>query len=302
MTARPLVTIGLPFISTPLGQFTDAVRSIYAQTYDEWELLLVADGPVPDLQDLVTTLGEADPRVRVVLGEDNRGLATRLNEVADLARGEYLLRMDGDDVSHPDRLATLVERATSGPPVDVLGSHAYLIDADTRILGRFREGPLGTTQAAYLRSNQFSHPTVLLRTEWARRHRYDPSLHRSEDKELWLRAFPGSAYAKLDDHLLFYRVADLSVAKQARDARHDRSILRSHGTPLVGRRRTTVAVARSMARQAVFAAMVTAGQEERIQRRKCEPVDPVELAAAQDALAVATGADVPGWPPPTRTS
>ena len=105
--------------------------------------------------------------------------------------------------------------------------------------------------------------------------RYDESLKRSEDKDLWLRASAHSTFAKTEEVLLFYRLADLTAAKQARDARYDRRLLRRHGPDLVGapahRREGSPA---SHAKQAAFAGLTRLGRQSVILRRKVTPLTP----------------------------
>ena len=276
----PLVTVAIPFAQVSLPHLEDAVRSVLAQTHQNWELLLLPDGTFPELHQRLSRI--SDPRVRLLPGTSNRGLAARLNEVSGLASGAYLARMDADDLMHPRRLEDSVRVLAQG--WDLVGTRAYLIDGDTRVRGAYREGPLPGAPAGYLRSNAFTHPTVTGRTEWFRDHPYDEALKRSEDKELWLRAAPTSRFVKIDERLFYYRVSDLSPAKQARDAAHDRRILRTYGPPLVGSRRTTAMVARSWVKQQVFGVASRALGEDALLRRKSEPLTNDELTAAEDVL------------------
>ena len=141
--------------------------------------------------------------------------------------------MDADDLMHPRR----IERTMAGlrrHDVEVLGGRAWAIDAQTQVVGLFSEGGMPDDRAGFLRSNAFTHPTVAATRRWFLANPYDESLKRSEDKDLWLRASAHTRFAKLDEVLMFYRLADLSAAKQARDASHDRLLLRRHGPPRGG--------------------------------------------------------------------
>jgi glycosyltransferase involved in cell wall biosynthesis len=290
--STPLVTIGLPFASTPRHYFELAIRSVFAQTFPDWELLLVADGSLPELEERVEQID--DSRVRLVTDPHNLGLAARLNQVARIASGDVVFRMDADDLMHPQR----VERTLAGMrrhDVEVLGGRAYAIDASTQIAGLFREGGMPQDRAGFLRSNAFTHPTVAGTRAWFLANPYDESLKRSEDKDLWLRASAHSRFAKTDEVLMFYRLADLSPAKQSRDAQHDRLLLRRHGPALVGVPRTTAKVARSYAKQTAFAGLTRVGGESVILRRKVTPLQPHSLREARAALQTARWAAVPGW-------
>lgn len=287
-----VVTIGLPFASTPPEYLELAIRSVFAQSVRDWELLLIADGSLPDLEERVSRI--RDSRVTLVADPENLGLAARLNQVARLASGDVVLRMDADDLMHPQR----IERTLAGMrrhEVEVIGGRAWAIDARTQVIGLFSEGGMPTDRAGFLRSNAFTHPTVAATRRWFLANPYDESLKRSEDKDLWLRASAHTAFAKLDEVLMFYRLADLTVAKQARDASHDRLLLRRHGPSLVGSSRAAAKVATSYAKQAAFAGLNRLGGESVILRRKVTPTSAAAVDEANDALRTARSATVPGW-------
>jgi glycosyltransferase involved in cell wall biosynthesis len=291
MTSQ-LVTIGLPFAHTPREYLEMAVRSVFAQTVDNWELLLLADGSHPELEECISQID--DSRVRLLADPVNRGLAARLNEVARMAAGDVVFRMDADDLMHPRRLERTLEEMRRHD-VELVGGRAYAIDSGTQIMGLFREGGIPADRAGFLKSNAFTHPTVAASREWFLANPYDEELKRSEDKDLWLRSSAHTKSAKLDEVLLFYRLADLTAAKQARDARYDRRLLRRHGPELVGGAGTTSRLATSYAKQAVFAGLTRLGGQSVILRRKVASLESTSMAEAGAELRIARSAAVPGW-------
>ncbi len=295
---NPLVSVAIPFTSTPARLLEGAVRSLFAQDYENWELWLLPDSDDPSLHAHLRRV--TDSRVRLLDASGNRGLAHRLNQAARLARGPIMARMDADDVMHPERLSRLVRTLAAGP--DLVGSRAYVMDRDSRIRGGFREPPLPASDAGYLHSNAFTHPTVAGLTSWFRKHPYDESLARSEDKELWLRTAGVSVFRKIDQRLLYYRIADLSPQKQRRDAQHDRRILRAYGPGLAGRPRTAALIARSHLKQAAFALAARGLPEERLLGAKVTALSAEEASRAERALRRALTQPVSGWGPVTDPS
>src|SRR5947209_20480458 len=92
----PELSIGLPSFNA--GRFLrEAVQSIFAQTFTDWELIIVDDGSSDGSFSTLAHIN--DTRVRVYSDAQHRGLAARLNEIAGLARGKYIGRMDADDLS-----------------------------------------------------------------------------------------------------------------------------------------------------------------------------------------------------------
>lgn len=285
------VTVGLPFAGVEASILQAAVRSVFAQSHQNWHLILVADGAPSQLVELVLAI--RDPRVEVVIRHQREGLATRLNEIATMAETRLLFRMDSDDVMHPHRLRTQSARFESG--LDVLASRAVAIDATGAVLGLLGEPPLPVNRAGFLRSHAMTHPTIVARTQWHRENQYDPRLRRAEDKELWLRTSSHTRFCKSEDSVLYYRLGVPSIHKQREDARHDRSLIRAQGPELVGSAATRAMLARSRLKQHVFASLVRVGLGDAVTRRKFVPIDVASLRQHRQWLSEATSAQVPGW-------
>src|SRR5690242_8874277 len=133
------IAIGLPFLNAA-STLMSAVRSIFAQSFEDWELILMDDGSSDGSLELARQI--RDSRVRVVSGGGTIGLSRRLNEIAQLATCDRLARMDADDIMHPERLERQSAHLDANPEVDVLGSAAYVLDEDGCVAG-IRGHPAG---------------------------------------------------------------------------------------------------------------------------------------------------------------
>ena len=189
-----------------------ALASLAGQTYRNWELILLDDGSA----DGSVAVGRAFADRRAALRADgmHRGLATRLNEAIDLARGKYLARMDADDVCYPERFERQVAFLETHPDVDLLGTGAMVFAGEGAPLGLFpaqarHEEICARPWAGFY----LAHPTWIGRLEWFRRHRYDPTVTKAQDQDLLLRAWDSSRYAALVEPLLGYRQEALSLGK-----------------------------------------------------------------------------------------
>jgi glycosyltransferase involved in cell wall biosynthesis len=279
------VTVGLPFFNarTTLGA---AIASVFHQSYEDWELLLVDDGST-DGSSAVAERAVRDPRVRLVSDGVNRGLAARLNQIAAMARHPLLARMDADDVMHPDRLRRQAERIEQSG-ADVVGSDAYIIDERARVVGIRRARPF-STRAEVLRRGGLIHPSCLGRTRWFRDHPYDGAYPRAEDLELWARTVEGSRFASIDLPLLFYREPrrpDLAAYRTT--WRTERRILRRYGPGRLGRLEVA---ARTLATHGKALAYALASPFPSATRalldRRCSPLPETERAEAEAVLASA---------------
>lgn len=217
------VSIGLPY--TDQGELLGlAIRSVLAQSYQDWELILIGDKPDDKTRSIARLYD--DPRIRHYENASRMGLAATLNRISRLARYELVARMDGDDIMHPLRIELQKKRFDQSPSLDVLGTRAYLIDDNSDLAGIFKEPDLPKTGAGYFKSNAFTHPTVMAKRDWFLENPYDESLLRGEDKELWLRTWSHSRFEKLPDPLLYYRrPRSLPARRMQRDEAYNRLIL-----------------------------------------------------------------------------
>ncbi len=287
-----LVTIGIPFLNAR-QTLPDALRSVFAQTYENWELLLVDDGSDDGSLDVVRQI--SDPRVRVIADGGHRGLVYRLNQIAALARGNLLARMDADDLMHPERIERQVRFLEENPACDAVDTATFTVDARLRPLGIRGDGPLATSAALVLKRGLFVHPTVMARIAWFRAHLYDPAFVRAEDHELWCRSFDASRFGRLHEPLFFYREDPAgNLANYLRSAETARLILRTYGPAIVGRWRTKVLLGQSYARSIIYRAYTSLGQQGRLIRRRNRPVTAAEDRAARETLAALQRILVPG--------
>jgi glycosyltransferase involved in cell wall biosynthesis len=202
----------------------DAIRSVLGQSDPDFEFLIGANACDDELMQALDDLVGQDHRVRI-FRTDIGQLAFNLNLLADKARGEYLVRMDSDDVSEPYRIAVLRE-ALGKQPLDVLGSWVSLIDINGDMLGEMR---LPCEHQAIVHAlpwrTVFCHPAVAIRREYLLKLRGYLGGFVSEDSDLWLRAvLAGGRLGNLPQVLLRYRLH----AEQSTVSRRGYSEVASH--------------------------------------------------------------------------
>lgn len=204
MSDRPAVSVLLPVRNGSVF-LRDALQSLLAQTFGDFEILVLDDGSDDGSAALARSLG--DHRIRV--HEDGRrlGLAARLNQGVQLARGELIARMDADDVCLPRRFELQVAFLHAHPEVDLVGCRAAVF-RDDEVLGLL---PYAATHEALCarpwHTIPLPHPTWLGRRAWFIRYPYRmPEVVRAEDQDLLMRASTTSRYACLPDVLLAYRL------------------------------------------------------------------------------------------------
>lgn len=214
-----------------------AVDSILAQTYHDFEFIIVDDASSDGTRDYLATL--SDPRLRLIRNDENRGLTRSLNAGLRTARGDYIARMDDDDIALAGRLAAQVAALDAHPDVVVLGAHHAEFYED-------ESPPAPTSDAAGLEvldwdqlmlRNTLCHSSVMFRrAEAASAGLYREAFERSQDYDLWLRLAQTGTVARLNQVLcLFRRRADsVSLTQTYRQRRY--AALAQH---LAGQRRET---------------------------------------------------------------
>jgi len=210
----PLVTVGLSIYNG--GEtLADAVNSLRAQTYENWELLLIDDGSHDD--SICIAKSFRDPRIVVLSDGQNKGLPTRLNEAVARAKGKYFCRMDQDDIAFPQRLARQVEFLEAQPDVDLIASSVVVFRDNGSLTG-----VIEVAQSHYAIVNRpwkgfyFPHPTWMGRKSWFTAHRYVHTADGAEDQLLLYSSFEMSRFAGLCEVLLAYREDSRSFRKMYR--------------------------------------------------------------------------------------
>lgn len=201
----PLVTVAMPVYNA--GQYLRlAVLSIVGQTFTDWELLIIDDGSTDNALQNIADIDDA--RIRILRDGTNKGLAVRLNEAIDLARGRYFARMDSDDASYPERFVRQMAILQNDPLLDMVAVRAITIDENNAATGLF---PYALSHdeicAQPWRGFYLPHPTWMGRIEWFRKYRYTvPAPYFCEDQELLLRSYREGRFGTLDEIQFAYRI------------------------------------------------------------------------------------------------
>jgi glycosyltransferase involved in cell wall biosynthesis len=219
MNAR--VTWLLP-VKNGMPYLTEALASIEAQTFDDWEVLAWDNGSTDGTVEELRTWIPARLPGRIVAGYQ-LGLGASLRELVLLAETKLCARMDADDVNMPDRLRTQVEFLHAHPDIAVIGTQALLLDQDGRECGPLYRLPATHQDIvnALLWGHVFWHPSVMFRREavlQAGNYR-DVAM---EDFDLWMRMALCHRLANLEADLLQFRLHDQSttaIAKQKNQLR-----------------------------------------------------------------------------------
>jgi glycosyltransferase involved in cell wall biosynthesis len=183
------VSIGIPFYN-PGVYFKEAIASVLNQTFTDFELILLDDGSSDGSLEVAHSFD--DKRIKVISDGTNNGLPYRLNQLITLSQGEYIARMDADDLSSSFRIAQQVTLLEQTPDVDIIATGICSITDNNNVTG-YRLPALdkkmtpSVTDAIFGRS-EIAHATILARKSWYLRNRYNEKAKLMEDYQLWIDA------------------------------------------------------------------------------------------------------------------
>jgi glycosyltransferase involved in cell wall biosynthesis len=186
----------------------EAIESVLAQTFGDFEFLILDDGSRDRTPAILREYANRDPRVRPIVRE-NRGLIASLNQLIDESRAPLIARMDADDVCLPDRFERQVAFLTANPEYGAIGSAAEDIDENGEPYPA-PDYPPPLTHADVLRTIEhyppLCHPSVMARRAvLLMAGGYHPAFRHCEDYDLWLRLANRTCIGNLPQHLLRYR-------------------------------------------------------------------------------------------------
>ena len=199
----------------------EAMDSMLAQTFRDFELILIDDGSKDATTKIANEYAAKDNRIRVI-SRPNKGLTVSLNEGLGLARAPLIARMDADDVALPQRFERQVAFLDDHPDVVVVGSHVELVDPYGVHIGNVEypadHAAIDKRLIEKGEGGVLPHPATMLRADAVRQvGGYREQFNNSEDLDLWLRLAEIGRVANVPEILLKYRRDLSSVSHTKRD-------------------------------------------------------------------------------------
>ncbi len=186
-----------------------SIESLINQTFSDFELILIDDGSVDKTKDIINVFSKNDNRIIPIFNEENLGLTKNLNRGIALSKGEFIARMDADDISYLTRLEKQLIFLENNPKIDLVGTCSIDIDKNGKEINK-RIVPEKHEQIVHLlpKANPITHSTVMFRKKrFAKVNFYNESYKTTQDYELWFRAIgSGLKFHNLQEILLKYRI------------------------------------------------------------------------------------------------
>ena len=212
----PKASVVMSTYNTPEKYLREAIESILIQTFKDFELIIIDDGS--DQNDSMIASEFKDNRIIVLKNEKNSGLAYSLNRGLNQAKGEYIVRMDSDDIAVPDRLEKQITYMEEHKDIDILSARAECFGSRTG-MPIIDYGDDDYVKAVLFFADVILHPTVVMRTSSLKKYglMYNENLRRAQDYDLWSRASEHCRFYIMPDKLLNYRCHEGQATVIARE-------------------------------------------------------------------------------------
>jgi glycosyltransferase involved in cell wall biosynthesis len=208
-----------------MAYLEEAIDSIVAQTYHDWELIVVDNASSDDSVAYLEARAAEDPRIRILSNPDDVGVGRSLNKGLSFCRGQWIARIDADDRALPERFERQMAFLRENPDVIVLSCFAYYINPQgKRILRAPHDLTSREAYHHYMATDEvigILHPgSMIRRDELIAAGSYRPEYEPAEDTDLWNRLSERGVVMVLPEYLMEYRLHDTSVLARSMEAGH----------------------------------------------------------------------------------
>lgn len=187
----------------------ESIESIINQTFKDFEFIIINDGSIDTSLEIIQNFQAIDKRI-VLINRENRGLISSLNEGMSIACGEYIARMDADDISYPQRIQKQVDFLQRNQHIDLCGSWIRTFNENNSKLYKYPQFDI-QIKATFLFQNPLAHPSIMFRKNLFSN--YYP-YRDIEDYATWLFLAPNAQYENLQTPLLHYRKHSENTCKR----------------------------------------------------------------------------------------
>ena len=204
LPVMPLVTISMPAFNSE-RYIAEAIESVLAQTYTNFELIIVDDGSTDGTREIINRY--QDVRIIKIFSEKNQGLIATRNKIASIARGKYLALLDADDRAFPDRLQLQVDFLEKDG-IDICGADHWTLNQGNGAIKPSKQRHSNADINALLTvCSPLCNPAIMGKLEVFKRFPYKTSYMHAEDYCLWTEiALAGYRFANIKKKLIVYRL------------------------------------------------------------------------------------------------
>ena len=191
----------------------ETIQSVLGQPYDDFEYIIMDDGSTDRTKDIISSF--TDPRIKL-LELEHGGIVKALQAGLMAATGEYVIRIDADDVCEVNRFAKLITYMDQHLEVVLCGTGATIIDEQSRSVGTYTYPPEHDRDIRryMVRHNPFIHPSIIMRRKVAMKVGGYRDFKHTEDYELWTRMLQVGKGHNIPEMLIRYRKHTAQITRK----------------------------------------------------------------------------------------
>lgn len=212
---KPEISVIMPVYNVE-KYISIAVQSILDQTFENFELIIIDDASTDKTYDIINQF--SDKRIIKLQNKVNKGVANTLNEGLKIVRGEFVARMDGDDISKTDRFEKQLNFMKSNPELIISGTCMELISSDGKFIKSQKKKSCNEKIKIklFFGYTSLAHPSIIIRKQLLDLFclRYDSAFRYAEDYDLYCRSTQYAPMGNLKEDLIQYRLHDESVSQK----------------------------------------------------------------------------------------
>lgn len=205
----PQVSVILPVYNTE-NYVAEAIQSILNQTFTDFELLIIDDASTDNTLGIISQF--TDPRITVITNDFNLKVVKTLNKGLRLAKGDFIARMDADDIAHSKRFEKQIQYLKQNPEIDMVNTWVQTFGSENNILRAATDHELIKARLLFL--NPITHPAVMFRRDAFIKNNlyYNEEFVNAEDYGLWVAAIDKIKLAAVPEVLFKYRMHDNNIS------------------------------------------------------------------------------------------
>ncbi|HHY42509.1 MAG TPA: glycosyltransferase [Thermoanaerobacterales bacterium] len=211
-----LVTVIMSTYNEEERHLRTAIDSILNQTYKNIEFIIILDNPLnQNILDILNDYKQRDERITIIVNKRNLGLAESLNKGLSIAKGDYIARMDADDISVENRIEKQIDFLEKNSSWDIVACNVSVIDENDKVITSDFKVPKNFRQLKRILryGNPVVHPSVVMKRSVLIKLNGYRDFPVAQDYDLWLRAVEaGFKIFVLDEKLIYYRIRENGIS------------------------------------------------------------------------------------------
>lgn len=206
-----LISVIMPIYNAD-SYLENSIKSILAQSYSKFELILINDGSYDKSEEIINSF--KDKRIKYLKNEKNKGIVYSLNKGIEISKGEYIARMDSDDIALYNRFEEQINFLKKNLDIDICGTNFYRFGSNLKLKKIKLEEKNKEIMSNLLFNSPLCHPSIMMRKKiFENGKKYDENFPGMEDYKLWIDLACNHKFYNLQVPLLKYRIVNTSITR-----------------------------------------------------------------------------------------